>query len=136
MPNPDSVFFSNGNNKASFHSSGKTPDERDPLIIFIRAGKSSSEHSFTIVVGTRSSEHDLVGASTINFLIDASSRRSNSVSDVGHCEDTRVELTRITGAYSYLISVSNSPQMSVIFLTKNDPMHFISEHPNFVREPF
>ena len=58
---------------AEFKGALKTPDKRDPLIIFVRAGKSSSKHSFTIVVGTGSSEQDLVGAPTINFLTDASS---------------------------------------------------------------
>ena len=74
---------------------------------------------------TGSSEHDLVGARTFNFLTDTSSRSSNPLSEIEHCEDTEVELPRNLGVFLSL-SLSKSLQMSVIFLTKNDPISLAS----------
>ena len=70
------LFLSVGLTRASFHTSGKTPDCNDWLIMTVNKGTSSSKHSLTTFVGTGSREHNYVGALSTSFLTESLLRSS------------------------------------------------------------
>ena len=64
-------FLIVGFTSAPFHSSGKSPDSRERLMIDEIAGDNSSTHCLTIVVGSGSLAHDFEGALVISFCTEA-----------------------------------------------------------------
>ena len=62
------LFFDSGVTTESFQISGKSSDSSDKFIMVDNIGSHSSRQSFTMLVGTGSSQQDFVGALSTSFL--------------------------------------------------------------------